>query len=227
MEQITKSASAKELVNKFEAFVVRLDCYQKAAPGRAQISSSLQAVMRQVAETKKKLYFVSNNDLVTREEYLANLTTHLDQASLPLRPTENDVYPASYLSAQYLKHKYPSFTKVWYVGNNSLKTELENAGFTAHSAGTPDPFNDEPISIDKFNNYPMVDGIEACVIGLDQQFNYTKLCLASLYIQNMKAKFICTNNDPYIPIANRHYPGTGSAVEAIQLTLNDERGSQL
>ena len=38
---------------------------------------------------------------------------------------------------------------------------------------------------------------------------------------------ICTNEDSFIPIAGRKYPGTGSILESVQITLNNEKGSQL
>lgn len=38
--------------------------------------------------------------------------------------------------------------------------------------------------------------MKAVVVGLDTKYNYTKLALASLYIQE-GAKFIATNDDPY------------------------------
>jgi ribonucleotide monophosphatase NagD (HAD superfamily) len=61
----------------------------------------------------------------------------------------------------------------------------------------------------------MDPSIQAVLIALDQNFNYTKLCLASLYVQTGKAKLVCTNEDNYIPIAGRKYPGTGSIVESV------------
>lgn len=69
--------------------------------------------------------------------------------------------------------------------------------------------------------------IDCVLVAQDQNFNYTKLCLASLYIQNGKAKFICANEVPYQELGQGlKYPGTGSIVEAIQLALNNEEGSQ-
>ncbi len=39
--------------------------------------------------------------------------------------------------------------------------------------------------------------IKAVIVGLDTQFTYSKLCLASLYISQGGAKFIATNNDAF------------------------------
>lgn len=82
------------------------------------------------------------------------------------------------------------------MGHEGIQKELELAGLATCGAEEPDPFNGEPISIDSFNNFPMDKDIDVVLVAQDQNFNYTKLCLASLYIQNGKAKFICTNEEP-------------------------------
>ena len=38
---------------------------------------------------------------------------------------------------------------------------------------------------------------------------------------------VCTNKDPNISLGTRKFPGTGCLVDAIQITLNTEKGSQL
>jgi ribonucleotide monophosphatase NagD (HAD superfamily) len=44
-----------------------------------------------------------------------------------------------------------------------------------------------------FNAYKMDPEVGAVLVGLDQNFTYTSLAIASLYINNGKRKFICTN----------------------------------
>jgi ribonucleotide monophosphatase NagD (HAD superfamily) len=51
--------------------------------------------------------------------------------------------------------------------------------------------------MEEFENYKLDPEIKAVVVGLDTQFTYTKLCLASLYINTGKAKFIATNDDAF------------------------------
>lgn len=88
-------------------------------------------------------------------------------------------------------------------------------------------FTGNPISIDSFNNFPLDKKVQAVLVALDQSFTYTKLCLASLYVSAGQARMICTNNDKNIVLNGQFYPGTGSIVDAIQVTLNNEYGSQL
>ena len=81
--------------------------------------------------------------------------------------------------------------------------------------------------IDSFNKYVIDPEVKAVLVGLDSNFTYTSLALASLYINNGKCKFICTNEQKQITLGNgMKYPGAGSIVEGIQITLNNEEGSQ-
>ena len=76
-----------------------------------------------------------------------------------------------------------------------------SVGLTVSGGTIVDPhLGKEPITIDKFNDYPLDTDIGAVLIGNDSDFNYTKLCLAALYIQPFKGKsrlpFLCTNEIP-------------------------------
>ena len=45
-----------------------------------------------------------------------------------------------------------------------------------------EPFGENPIMIDSFNNYPIDEEIDVVLVSLDDSFTYTKLCLSSLYV---------------------------------------------
>ena len=65
-----------------------------------------------------------------------------------------------------------------------LETHLNEHGFRLLGAQNPDPFlKDKPLDIDLFNNYPIDEEVRAVVVGHDVFINYTKISLASLYIQ--------------------------------------------
>lgn len=57
------------------------------------------------------------------------------------------------------------------------------------------------------------------VVGLDTNFNYTKLSIASLYIHTGGCKFIATNDDAYDMVGGRKVPGAGAMVQSIKYTL--------
>lgn len=137
--------------------------------------------------------------------------------------------------------KHPEISKVRIVGSEALKEELESIGLKTTGCQDLEEFKDTTITIDTFNNYKLDEDVGAVLVGLDQDYTYTKLCLASLYIQTGKAKFITTNEEHFhlVPVASPpdpdqkgdkmitlgKYPGAGAIVEAIQLSLNNDEGS--
>merc|ERR1719245_2212550 len=61
--------------------------------------------------------------------------------------------------------------------------------------------------------------IDAVVVGLDNEFNYRKLCIANVLLQRYPdAVLIATNEDAYDLVGSdaRHLPGNGSLVKAIE-----------
>lgn len=80
--------------------------------------------------------------------------------------------------------------------------------------------------MEEFESYPIDLDVKAVVVGLDTQFTYTKMCIASLYLHTAQAKFIATNNDAYDIVGGRRMPGAGSMVESIQYTLGDMFGDR-
>ena len=71
-----------------------------------------------------------------------------------------------------------------------------------------------------YDNYELDPDIGAVVLGLDTSFNATKLQLATLYINEQKAKLIVTNADQFIPLKGMRYPGNGSLLASILLTTS-------
>lgn len=102
------------------------------------------------------------------------------------------------------------------VGEDDLRSELEAVGIEV-DCSVPK----EPLGIDGFNDYEIDANVQAVVVGLDRDFTYNKLCIATLYVQKCEGKerlpFICTDNQPnhVIQPQNRVFPGTGSIVDAI------------
>lgn len=73
--------------------------------------------------------------------------------------------------------------KVYVVGQDALVHELNEAGIkVAGGQQVDEHLGKAPINIDLFNGYPMDPEIGAVLVGQDNDFNYTKLCLAALYV---------------------------------------------
>lgn len=80
---------------------------------------------------------------------------------------------------------------------NSIKKELAKAGIQSEGGEDEDGFILKQATLEDYQEYPIDPEIKAVVVGLDTKFTYKKLCLATLYIQTGKAKFIATNDDAH------------------------------
>ena len=79
--------------------------------------------------------------------------------------------------------------------------------------------NGRQMTFDEFQDYRMDPEVKAVIVGLDTQFTYAKLCIASMYIQPGGAKFIATNDDAYDLVSGRKMPGAGAMVNSITTSL--------
>jgi len=73
------------------------------------------------------------------------------------------------------------------------------------------------MSGDEITTYDISPKVKAVVAGFNLTFTYRKLCIATLYIQMNKAKFIATNQDRVYTttVPDRKMPAGGSIVAAI------------
>lgn len=76
--------------------------------------------------------------------------------------------------------------------------------------------------MDSFENYQLDPEVGAVIMGNDTSFTMTKLCIASLYINTQKCKFILTNTDRFTMVNGRKFPGCGTLLEGILITLKDK-----
>jgi ribonucleotide monophosphatase NagD (HAD superfamily) len=74
--------------------------------------------------------------------------------------------------------------------------------------------------MEDFENYKLDPRVQAVVVGLDTKFTYSKLAIASLYINTGGAKFIATNDDAFDMVGGRMMPGAGGMVASISCTLD-------
>ena len=77
------------------------------------------------------------------------------------------MYTSAYLGAQFIKTNYPEVKNVRYIGMNAVRQELEDAGFKTSGGQDNRPFENDPITIDSFNNFPMDKDVGALLVGLD------------------------------------------------------------
>ena len=178
--------------------------------------------IQQLIKTGKKVFFVTNNAASTRMELKDKLEKVLNCRGIL---DEEMMIGSAYVAGQYLKscnrlnNDSGSIARVHVIGTEGLCSELQSAGFDV--TGGQDPV-DTPsgMSRDELAAYPFSEGkIEALVIGLDNDFNYRKLCIATVLLQrNPDALLISTNLDAFdlVGFDARHLPGNGALVSAVE-----------
>ncbi len=97
---------------------------------------------------------------------------------------------------------------------NSIRKELAAVGIDSVGGEDLEGYENGRMEAESFEKVEIDKDIKAVVVGLDTKFTYSKLCLASLYIQ-AGAKFIATNDDAYDNIGGRKMAGAGAMVHSI------------
>lgn len=134
---------------------------------------------------KGRVVFLTNNSTKSRDEYAKKLLR------LGIEASPEEIVTSGYAAALYLKERFGS-TNVFIVGEAGLKKELEDAGHRL-----------------------CFRGCEAVVVGLDREFNYSKLSRASRLIRE-GAEFVATNLDSTLITPSGLLPGAGAIVAAVR-----------
>jgi len=152
-----------------------------------QLIPGADVVIRLLRESGKKVVFLSNKPIQTREDY-ANKLTRLGI------PTEPDaVINSTLIMTSYLKKNGPQ-AKLFVIGEAPFIEELKRAGFT---------ITDEPKEI------------EYVVVAFDRTFDYRKLNIAYQAIK-MGAHFVATNPDRTCPVEGGEVPDCAGMIAAIE-----------
>ena len=97
---------------------------------------------------------------------------------------------------------------------------MQEAGFDI-SGGQDQIDTPSGMSREELAAYAFPEGkIDALVIGLDNDFNYRKLCIATVLLQrNPDALLVATNRDAFdlVGFDSRHLPGNGALVSAVEM----------
>ena len=150
-----------------------------------------ERAIRLLREAGKKVVFLSNKPLYTREDYAAKLT----RLGIPTAPAE--VVNSTFVLIRYLQRIAPG-AKVFVMGELPFVAEMARAGFGL----TEDPAE-----------------IEYVVAAFDRTFDYRKYNVAFQAIRK-GAHFIATNPDRTCPVEGGELPdcaGVIAALEAVTL----------
>ena len=140
---------------------------------------------------------------------------------------ESQIYAMADVLAKYLKKKFPEVRKVFAIGLKSMRDSLEAQGVEVLGADQPVIPEEIELSAEEFESLELDHDVGAVVYGADFYFNYNKILLASLYLNELKVPLIVTNDDSSALIRNRLMPGAGAGLAAILAMTKLERGSHV
>jgi NagD protein len=168
----------------FKGFIFDLD-------GTVYLSDHLipdaDRVIRLIRERGRKVVFLSNKPIQTREDYASKLT----RLGIPTQPDE--VINSTFVMTNYLKKIAPQ-ARLFVVGETPFVGELKRAGFQ---------ITDAPKEI------------EYVVVAFDRTFDYGKLNIAFQAIK-LGAHFVATNPDRTCPVEGGEIPDCAGMIAAIE-----------
>lgn len=146
-----------------------------------------QEVIQRLKNLGRRIVYLSNKPLQTREDYAAKLT----RLGIPTEPKE--VINSSYVMARWLKQQAPQST-IFITGEPPLIKEMENQGFR---------LSENPTEIDYV------------IASFDRTFDYRKLNIAFQAIKK-GAHFVATNPDRSCPVEGGEIPDCAAMIGAIE-----------
>jgi NagD protein len=152
-----------------------------------QLIPGADRVIRLLRENRRKVVFLSNKPIQTREDYASKLT----RLGIPTRPHE--VVNSTFVMVNYLKKIAPQ-ARLFVVGEPPFIEELKRADFE---------ITDEPKEIDYV------------VVAFDRTFDYQKLNIAFQAIK-LGAHFVATNPDRTCPVEGGEIPDCAGMIAAIE-----------
>ncbi|XP_069704359.1 glycerol-3-phosphate phosphatase-like [Periplaneta americana] len=176
--------------------------HMKALPGSPE-------VLNQFREMGKRVFYITNNNVITREDFLVKCD------KLGFKSTKDEVLTTSYLTACYLQD-IGFKKKVYIVGTSGISRELNLVGIRNIGVG-PDPLVNDVATL-VMKDFKLDPEVGAVIVGFDEHFSYPKILKAASYLNHPDCLFIATNTDERGPsrINDCVIPGTGSMVAAIE-----------
>ena len=154
----------------------------------------LPAIFNRIRERGLKFVFATNNSTSTSEQYVARLK----EFGVEVEPWQ--VITSSQAAAHALSQSFPAGTKVFMIGEDGIRTALQEKGF-------------EILSVE---DAPMA---QAVVMGIDRDVNFQKLSEATLLVRR-GIPFYATNPDKTFPTPRGEIPGAGAWYSIIVTATN-------
>jgi arabinose operon protein AraL len=152
-----------------------------------QLIPGADRLVRRLRENGKKIVFLSNKPIQTREDYASKLT----RFGIPTQPEE--VINSTFVMVNYLKKLAP-LARLFVIGETPFVEELKRAGFQ---------ITDKPKEV------------EYVVVAFDRTFDYQKLNIAYQAVK-LGAHFVATNPDRTCPVEGGEIPDCAGMIAAIE-----------
>ncbi len=146
-----------------------------------------KAVLDALKADGRRLCFLSNKPIASREEYAAKLTR------LGVPTDADEVINSSYVLARYLAREAPG-ARCYVIGEPPLAAELERAGLALVDG-------------------PKADWV---VVAFDRTFDYRKLDVALQAVTRYGARLIGTNPDRTCPVEDGEIPDAAGMIGAVE-----------
>jgi len=127
-----------------------------------------------------------------------------------------------------VKQNLPDCKKVRYIGNEACGDELRSNGIETIGGtnGDQEFANGNHLTYEDIKDYQFDEEVGAVITGIDFNVSYSKLALASMYIQR-GAKWIVTNEDGFTIQHGYRAPGNGLIIGALESGLKKAGGEGL
>lgn len=152
-----------------------------------QLLPGAKAAITALREAGRRLCFLSNKPIQSREDYARKLTR------LGVPTDVEEVINSSYVLARHLARVAPR-ARCFVIGEPPLRAELERAGLT-------------PV------DGPTVDYV---VVAFDRTFDYRKLDVALQAVKRHGARLIGTNPDRTCPVEGGEIPDAAGMIGAVE-----------
>lgn len=156
----------------------------------------LAATFQRIRERGLQYVFATNNSTKTSEQYV----DRLNGFGVEVEPWQ--VVTSSQAAARAMAQEFPHGTKAFVIGEDGLRTPVEQAGF-------------EILSVENAARAQVV------VMGMDRGVNFEKLSEAALLVRS-GVPFYATNMDKTFPTPRGQIPGAGAWVSVITTAANIE-----
>ena len=193
-----------EIFNKYKNFI--FDCDGVLWQHGKVLKEAINTI-NTLNANNKTIFYLTNKNSITKQD----LYKQLSDSGIKHIKYEN-VYSSSYLTGKYIKEKFPHIKKIYLIGRESLKNQLEQFGLEV-SGGPED--DEKKISKSEIKNLILDKELDAVVCGSDDQINFYKILYASNVAFNTKL-FFGTNYDNYTKYKGIIVPEAYSYISAIE-----------